>query len=192
MSTYTDIFDGVVAWTNRPSLVAETNLAIRQAVRTAHRAGTFPKDLCTLPLTVSTDQVQQIDLSSVAPDLRAIARVFPTDLDYEYKEVQVLDLFDNDGYARTDVFWLIGTNLMVRAAAPYSALSISYYRHPVLAPIENLSSWIAIEHQDLIILWAAATVLTFIGEQEIKTRVEQLAGGALRDLVSDSLFITAR
>jgi hypothetical protein len=192
MSTYSDIFDGVVAWTNRPSLVAETNLAIRQAVRSAHRAGTFPKDLGTVDLTVTTDQIQQIDLSSAVPDLRAIARVYPTDLDYEYKEVQVLDLFDNDGYARTDVFWLIGTNLMIRAAAPYSALSLCYYRNPVVSPIEDIDSWIARDHQDLVILWAAATVLTFIGEQEIKTRVEQLAGSALRDLVSESLFITSR
>jgi putative exporter of polyketide antibiotics len=193
MSLYTDIFAGVVTWTNRPDLTAETDLAIKQAIRTAHRAGSFPRDLQSAAITgLSLDQIQSIDLTTVAPDFRQVATLGPTGLDLQYNPILVTDLFDQDAYPRTDVFWGIGTAIMVRAAVPVAAMTLVYYKQPVVSPIADTTSWIADIHQDLIILWAAATVLSFIGEQEVKARVEALAKLAYSDLVEDSLEIVRR
>ena len=189
MTTYSGIFDDVVTWTNRPKLINETAMAIRQAVRSAHRAGVFYRDLVTVPIVgVSTaNAIQQIDLSAVAPNYRQLATLSPTGTDIYFSPVSIRDLLDHDGYPRTNVMYTVGTNLMVRPAAAYSDYTLIYNASPITSPIENLTSWIAVLHQDLIVLWAAATILTLVGEQEVKTRVEGLAKLAFDDLIADQL-----
>lgn len=188
MSTYTDIFDDVVRWTKRPLLINETNMAIRQALRSAHKAGSFYRDLVQVPITglSTSDAVQQIDLNTWAPNFRQIATFGPTGYDIRLEEVEIRDLFQ-DGYPKTNVFYGMGTYLMVRAEQPFADYTLTYYTYPVVSPIEGISSWIAVNHQELIVLWAAATILTLVGEQEIKTRVEGLAKIAYDDLISDNV-----
>jgi hypothetical protein len=162
MSLYTDIVAAVIQWTSRPDLTAETDLAIRQAVRSAHKAGTFYRDLATVSLTgLATDQIQAIDLSTAAPDYRKLAYVKPTNYDLKYEEVGVLDLFDQDKYLRSDVFYVVGNTLNIRAASPSSTITLVYYRNPTLTPLSALDSWIATNHQDLIVCWAAAAESLF-------------------------------
>lgn len=189
MTTYSDIFDDVVRWTNRPKLVTETAMAIRQAVRSAHRAGLFYRDLVTVQISgVSTaNPIQQIDLTAVAPNYRQLGTLTPTNSDIYFDSVSIRDVLDRDSYPRTNVMYVVGTNLMVRPASGYTDYTLTYYISPITVPIENLSSWIAILHSDLIVLWAAATILTLVGEQEVKTRVEGLAKLAFDDLISDQL-----
>lgn len=189
MSLYTDIVAGVNAWTNRPLMTAEIDIGIRQALRAAHRAGKFPRDLVEVVATgLSTTTVPQVvDLAVVAPLCRQIAQVKPTGVNLAYKEVLIGDLFDLDGFYRTDVFYGLGTQLLIRPGAAYSSATITYYKHPVVSPIASIDSWIGTDHQDLIVCWAAASVLAAMGEQEIKARVEALAGILLQQLVADSL-----
>lgn len=192
MSLYTDIQAEVFLWTNRSDLVAETDAAIKSAVRTAHCAGLFFRDMVQLNLTGqdTSATVQQIDLSSVAPNCRGIVTVKPTNADLEYSGVQVTDLFDRDGYSRTNVYWGLGTYLMIRPAAPSPDISIVYTKAPTVTPVTAIDSWIASMYSDLISLLAAASVLAVVGEQEVKTRVENLAGIVMRELIADNLAIT--
>lgn len=193
MSIYTDIRDGVFTWTNRSDLVAETDSAIRQAIRTAHRQGSFWRDLVTLNLTAQpVTAIQSIDLSVSAPNFRQLQAAGPTGSDLQYSVVDISDLFDQDRYPRSDICYGLGTTLIIRAAAPSAEITLTYWKNPVVTPLADTTSWIAELHQDLIILWAAATVLTFIGEQEIKQRVEALAKLAMQDLIEDSLSIVRR
>lgn len=189
---YTSIFAGVLNWTNKPHLVAETNLAIRNAIRFAHKSGKFWRDLVTVPITgIAIAEVQQIDLSAYS-DFRQLATLQSPLSIPPMRAVDVLDLYDLDGYLKTDVCWGLGNTLNVRAATPSDSYTLTYFRQPVVAPIEDVATWICTNHEDLIILWAAATVLALVGEQEIKTRVEGLARLALQDLQSDELELVGR
>lgn len=191
MSIYSEIVAGVVAWTNRPEATAEIDLAIRQAVRAAHNSGKFFKDLNTLSVTgLTTSQIQTIDLASSAPLYRRLATVKPTGYDVEYKETDILNLFDNDRFPRTDVYWLVGNTLTIRAAAAVPDITVTYYKNPTTSPISSLDSWIGNEYQDLIICWAAATILNLVGEQEIKVRAEAIAAVGLRDLLANNLTVS--
>lgn len=194
MALYDEILADVLGWTNKPAMVNETDMAIRQAVRTAHKSAKFWRDLVVQPVAglSVTDQIQQVDLVSSCPRFRQLAYVKPTGEDRTYKAVEVLDLFDPDGYARTDVCYGIGNMLMIRPAAAVTDIEICYYAYPVVSPLSALSSWIAENHTDLIVLWAAATVLSLVGEQEIKTRVEGLAKLAYDDLIQDGLELQGR
>ena len=193
MSLYQDIFDAVVTWTSRPKMVAETNLAISQAVRKAHRAGMFPRDLAVTTLSgvpTNAEGLQVIDLSASVPNYRQLAYVKPSGQQRRYTAVGITDLFDQDKYYRTDVFYIVGANLVIRPAGAADSVDICFYTLPNTSPITALDSWIAVLHPDLIVLWAAATVLALVGEQEIKQRVELLVKPAYTDLIAESLLAT--
>jgi hypothetical protein len=193
MTIYTDIRDAVFGWTNRPLMTAETDLAIGRAVRAAHKQGAFYRDLVITNVTgLALDAVQQIDLSTTIPLYRQIAMVKPTDVELRYNPAEITDLFDQDNYYKRDIYYGVGNYLMVRANTPVADLDIYSYNYPVTSPIASLTSWIAELHQDLIVLEATATVLTMIGEQEIKERVQLLAREALQDLIDDSATMVRR
>lgn len=192
MSIYTDIRDGVFEFTNRTDLTAETDAAIRQAVRTAHKAGSFWRDLVELNLTGqdTTEALQTIDLSVSAPSFKQLAHIGPTDSNVRYTPVDIKDLLDPEYKVfKTDVCYGMGTNLVIRPAAASEDITMVYWAFPTVSPIADLDSWIASKFPDLIICWASATVLTLIGEQEIKTRVEALAKLEYQALIADNLQI---
>jgi len=192
VTTYTDIRDSVFAYTNRTDLVAETDAAIRQAVRTAHKAGSFWRDLVSLDLTGqdTSEPLQIIDLATAAPDFKQLAHIGPTSGVGFYDPVDIKDLLE-PGFNtyKTDVCYGIGTNLIIRPATAVENLTMVYWKFPVVSPIADLNSWIAVMFPDLIICWAAATVLTLIDEQAVKTRVEALAKMEYQSLIADNLQI---
>jgi len=193
MSAYSDIRDEVFGFTNRSDLAAETDFAIKQAIRAAHKLGTFWRDLVKLELTsLATDQLQSLDMSTLAPDFKQVAIIGPTGQDLQYEPIQITELYDQDRYARTDVYYGIGTNLMIRAANPASELTLVYYKLPNINPISSTTSWIAEMYPDLISLWASATILNMVGEQEVRQRVESLAGIAVKGLIEDNTTIVRR
>jgi hypothetical protein len=191
MSLYTDIVAEVLAITNRPTQTSLTDMSIRQAVLQAHRSGKWVRDLVTVTVTGLSTAVtpQVIDLSVATPRLRRIAAVKPTGYDLEYSEALVDDLFDHDKYPRKDIYWGIGTSMYLRPQVAVASVDITFFQHPTIltAPIATLDDWIAEEHKDLIVCWAAANVLATVGEQEIKTRYETLAATLLVALRSEAL-----
>lgn len=193
MSLYTDIQSAVFVWTNRPKLIAETDLAIKQALRTAHKAGSFYRDLVELVLTLQpTTTIQQLDMSVLAPRYRQLAYVKPTGADLIYKPITIQELMDQDGYFKTDIYYGVGQYLNIRANSPSADLTLCYYQYPTTNPIASIDSWIAEFHQDLIVLWASASILALIGETEVKTRVEALARIEFQRLIEDSTTIERR
>lgn len=193
MSLYTDIRDDVFVWTNRPYLAADTDIAILQALRAAHRAALFWRDIVEVDLPAQAVQtVQQIDIAANTTRFKQVAYIKPTGVDKHYKPVDITDLMDDYQAYKLDVFYGMGQYLMIRAAVPVADLTLAYYQAPLVTPIENIDSWIAEYHQDLIVLWAASTILGFVGEQEIKGRVDGMAGLARTNLIAEALQIQGR
>jgi hypothetical protein len=163
------------------------------ALRTAHKSGKYWRDLSTTNLlNISTaTAVQQVALTDAA-GFRQVATLKYKDEDRYLNSVAVDDLVDLDGYVRSDVYWGMGAYLNIRAYSPVSAYTLTYYRWPSTTDASTVFSWILDDHEDLIVLLAASTVLGMLGEQEIKSRVDQLAGLAMADLQQDGLEIYGR
>lgn len=194
MATWDDLKTDVFTWTNRSDLVAETELALRQAIRTAHRQGKFWQDMTTTVLAgLPVDQpVQQIDIATDLPRFKQIAYVKSGYQDKYYSEAVAADLLDSDQYVRTNVYWGIGTILNIRGAAPEDLLEIAYYRQPITTPPASIDDWLLADYKDVVVLFAAGTVLGIIGEQEIKQRVDSLLLIEVAGLVQDQTEITGR
>jgi hypothetical protein len=178
-------------------MIAETDAALRTAIRTVHKSGKFWKDLVIVNaggLSVAS-QLQTISLSTVHPRIRQLAYVKKVDTEEYLDPVTIEDQLDHNRMQRQNIFYGVGSNLMIRAASPATDYEIAAYTYPDLAFAGNGTSstdWIYDEYQELVVLWAAGTVLSLIGEQEIKSRVDQLAQVMFVDLVQDNLEVVGR
>jgi hypothetical protein len=193
MALWDDLFADVVTWTNKPALQAETTIALRQAIRAAHKSGKYWKDLATVQLTgLPADQVQHVDIATNFPQFRQVAYIKYAGTDRWLKPLAVDDLVDEWDNPRTGVYYGIGTDLVLRPEMPTEDYEVCYYKLPIVSPAAQVNTWIGIEHPEVIVLWAASTILALHGEQEIKSRVDQLFVIALQDLQSDNIEIVGR
>jgi len=192
MATWAELQADVFTWTNRPLLVAETQLALRNAIRMAHRQGKFWRDLTVVPVASVQSQTQTIILTDTCPRMRQLAYVKDVGNDNFLSEASITDLLDSDGFHKSDIYWGVGDNLNIRSAYGATSYEIAYYRQPVTTPPESIGDWLLNDYFDVVVLLAAATILGSIGEQEIKQRVDALLLVAMADMVSDQLEVTGR
>ena len=197
MPTLVQLQAEVYSWTNRPTMSAETTLALRQAIRAAHKAGKFWRDLAVVQVTgLALDALQIVDIATqVHARMRQVAYVKVPDTELYLDPVTIEDQLDHNRLQKQDIYYGLGGSLAIRAAAPVAAYDIAVYTYPDVAFLSNTANstdWIFNEHQDFVVLHAASTVLALIGEQEIKSRVDQLMAGALADLRSDNIEVYGR
>ena len=199
MPTWAQLRTGVYDWTNRPTMQAATDAALKTALRAAHRSGKYWRDsvVQTIDTPVTADGLQVFSLTTlpVGSKLRQAATLTDTARLNRLEPVLLDDLFDYDGLQKTNIFWGVGTNLYIRAAAQQTQYELTYYRQTDLAFKDdgsNSTDWLLADHDDVVILMAAATVLASIGEQEIKSRVDQMLAIALADLQQDNLEMVGR
>jgi hypothetical protein len=192
MATWDDLKTDVITWTNKPTRVAETELALRQAIRKAHRLGKFWRDLVILPVTLPADPVQSLSIADDLPRFRQIGYVNVKDTDIYFDPAETLDLLDNDKNPRLDVYYAIGEQLYIRPSQAYTQYEIAYYRQPVTTPPESIDDWLLADYRDVVVLLAASTVLGVMGEQEIKRTVDGLLAISAADLVADNIEIKGR
>lgn len=212
MALWDDAFAEVLTWTNKPALIAETTLALRQAIRTAHRTRKFYKDLVTSPAVVPDpvgsaalddwNGIQTIALPDVTTRYRQLKSVaYPiignagaVSQPPPLVEVEADDLFDADKYWKKDVYWVVGATLNIRASVPQDTYDILYYQQPITTPTVSVDSWILADenYREVPVLMAASTVLAILGEQEIKSRVDQLLAISISTLIADNVEATGR
>lgn len=193
MPLWDDLKQEVYDHTKRPDRVAETEFALKNAIRTAHKSGKYWRDLTTASVAPTVEVVQQIDLTNNCPRFRQLAYLKSGTLDKYYEPVTINDLLDSDNYVKLDICWGHGDKLMVRSSTPEESYTVGYYQYPDLSnPSVTLSSWILDHHRELVTIWAAVKVLSILGEQEMKQSLEKLAAIAFADLQQDNLEIHGR
>lgn len=192
MALWDELIAEAVVLTKRPDLVNYGNLALRQAIRMAHKSGKYWRDLVELTVSPAVQTVQEIDLAAETTRFRQVAYLRSGTTDKWYDPITVDDLIDADRYPRQDVYYGFGDKIMIRSRGPEESYRLAYYQYPVVSPTSSFASWIADEHRDLLVLWTAMTILGTVGETEIRGTLEKLALIALADLQGDSLEIIGR
>lgn len=190
MSAYSDCYALCVELTNRKAMQALTDAQIRAAIQNAHRSGTFARDLKSVQISgLSTSSpIQEIELSSNCPRLRQIRAIRPEAfIDAWYEAADIRTLLDHDGFAKLDVWWQVGTTLSIRASSPSESVRVLYFDYPNLSDLNVSEDWILVNHTDLIAHRAAAAILSSVGEQEARQRVDAFAKELLVNLIAESV-----
>ena len=163
----------VMTVTKRPSLVAETNLAVRAATLKAHQYDDWIKDFSEFSIQFTTsDFFQALDYKSVIPLWRkprylrkydyTVAPGVPG-LFFEYIEPEkVVDEYRVD---RQDIYYVAGLNVQIRSSTQFQYMLLGCYLNPDTT-ITGYSSWIANDHPFSIVYEAAAIVFKMVGMDE--------------------------
>lgn len=197
MADFDYLVSQVILITNRPELVAETQLAVRSATLQLHRSDFFAKDLTEMTLQFNTaNYLQQIAYRELFPRYRALSylrkynpnyNASPNVIDlqalyYENgmgKEFEIItpdQIFDSYATQRSDVCYVAGETINVRSSTKDTYAVIGVYQSPDVSTPENYKSWIADESEFSIIYLAASIIFgTVMGNTSKLNSAAQLS-----------------
>lgn len=178
MSIFTDLCNEVYTLTNRPDLVAETNMAVRAATLKAHQQDFFYKDLFETGITFSTsDYVQALEYRNVLPKFRSLKYIRKTDSagvpGAFLNVITPAMVLDKYGTTREDVCYAAGELIQLKSSTSLQYILLGCYLNPVVTETDY-NSWIALDHPFAIVYEAAATVYKAIGQDDQATMFKRL------------------
>jgi len=180
MSLFSDTIAEVYTLTNRPDLVAETILAVRQATLSAHRSDYYFRDITEAVITPTPASVFQFDIPTWFPRWRAFSYIRPYDTltgslaSYLVDFLKPEAIFDEYLIEKQNVAYVAGTNLNVKMQANVGGFIVGYYQNPVLIPEANYNSWVATDHNSIVVIDAAIRVLAAIGYEQAASILRKL------------------
>lgn len=157
--------------TNRPDLVAETNLAVKAATLKAHQADDWIKDFQEFSIQFSSSEFYQtLDYKNVVPlwrkpkYIRKYDAVYSTPADF-LTYIDPEKVIDSYGVDRLDIFYVAGANIQIRSSTKLQYILLGAYLNPTVTSL-GYSSWIADDHPFAIVYEAVATIFKTIGYDE--------------------------
>jgi len=181
MTTLTDLCDDVYTITNRPDLVAETQLAVRAATLKLHQSDFYFRDIFETSIQFDAEDFkQQFDVSSVVPLFRAlkyIRRYDPTGTGAAanfYEILSATNLLDSYKQDRVNVAYAAGAYVNINSSVKLQYALLGVYVNPNVTPA-NFSSWIADNHPFAIVFEAARLLFKQIGFDEMSATFDKLA-----------------
>ena len=176
MASLNSLMTDVFTITNRPDLIAETKLAVKQATLKMHHVDYFPKDLFETGISWNpADYVQSLAYKNIIPRwrtfkyLRKYQDSRPGDF---FQLLGVEETLDRYAINKDNICYIAGDQLEIRSSTQDTYMLIGCYLHPDITD-ESYSSWIADEHPFAIVFDAAATVFKMIGFDEQAAYLKQ-------------------
>jgi len=194
MTTFAELVTNVYALTNRPDLVSETELAVRNATLKMHKTDFYFKDIFETGIQFTeADYLQSLDYKALIPtwrSLKYIRKYDPVGLTAgKFMEVitteQVLDSYFQ---TKPDVVYGAGQVLQLRSSTKEAYYLLGCYRFPILTAL-NFSSWIADEQPSAIEREAARVIFKTIGYDEQASVYEKLIAEEIVLLKQDNILI---
>jgi len=177
MPAISDFYADVYTCTDREDLKKETLVALRRALRFCHYQSEYSFDVQVQPITASGDVINNVAL----PDRYRATVYLGTDSVQEpliLKEITPQAYFRSDVIMdKTDVYWVMGGSLNIRARSPYTTLNHYYLQVPDFS-----DSAIAINHKEYIVFKAAEYVLIMIDQVQKAQRFAAMAEELAVDL----------
>jgi len=168
--TLTELQQEVYTITNRPTLVAETLLAVRQATLALHQMDYWWKDLQETGISfTSSSYRQELDFRSILPLFRSLKYLRKSDSTGTagafFDVVQPESVLDSYGADRTNVCYAAGTSIEIKSSTEFQYAILGYYANPNIT-VAAYNSWIALDHPYAVVFKAAEIVFKMIGKSE--------------------------
>jgi len=169
--TFNELLEEVYALTNRRDLVAETKGAVKAATLKAHRTDYYSKDIFETGISFDTSEYRQsLDYINLISNFRAFKYLRlsddnATDSGPFIEVVTPEEVLDSYGINRTNIAYVAGRALEIRASVTFSKALLGCYVLPIIRE-EDYSSWIAEQCPYYIVYEAARVVFKAIGYDE--------------------------
>lgn len=168
--TLTELQQEVYTITNRPDLVAETLLAVRQSTLALHQGDYYWKDLKETGISFASSAFfQELAFRPIIPRFRALKFFRKAQADGSvgafFTLVQPESILDEYSRERSDVCYAAGDSIEIKSSTAFQYGVLGYYENPDIS-LTGYSSWIALDHPFAIITMAAERVFKMIGKSE--------------------------
>lgn len=182
MPSFRQLVSNTVTVTNRPDLLAETELAVRQAVLSYHHLDFFWRDKTTGIISVSTGgRARHAIPLTKFQGFRAAESIVPY---YAGTDTCAKPLAKATRMGQhTANYWLLaGNELIIHSATLTHQFQFTYWQNPTLMPEAAFSSWVADLYPDAVEDAACAKVFEMVRDPGVadryRARVGKKADGA--------------
>lgn len=168
---YSELLEEVRLITNRPDLVDETASAVRAATLKAHLSDYYSRDLYEEGVEFTgSSALQSLDLYKLISNFRTLKYFRRVDdaADTEGTFLQILtpeEIFDPYGVSRTDIAYVAGRILEIRAATPFQYGLLGCYVFPIVTEA-GYSSWVADLQPYAIVYEACRKIFAITGQKD--------------------------
>ena len=195
--TLTELMEEVYLITARPDLEAETKSAVKRATLKAHKSDYYDKDLYEQGIQFEeSSYIQTFDPHAQWNNFRTwkyFKRVTNPEAvnvaEYTTHPIDIIsvdELLDNYQAQRSDIAYIAGRNLEIRASVAFTKALVGIYALPIVTDTGYIS-WVAEQYPYVIIHEAARAVFAAIGKLEESREQRILAAEELVEMRSDSL-----
>ena len=182
--TYDELVAEVYNLTNRSDLSAETEAAVRAATLKAHQTDFYSKDIYETGIQFDTAAYrQQVDIITFISNFRALKYLKRVedetdDVGAFFNVITPEELLDSYGIARTDIGYIAGRSIEIRASVEFSKVLMGAYVLPIVRT-GAYASWVADMHPYYIIYEAARVIFKTIGYDEQSAQYNNLVAEEL-------------
>lgn len=169
MASLSSLISDVYTLTNRPDLVAETELAVKKATLKMHHVDFFKKDLFETGITWNpVAYIQSLEYKVIAPRWRKLSylRKYQDGVPgVFFSQLTPEESLDRYNVQKENICYLAGDMIEIRSDSQDLYMLLGAYLHPDITTT-GYSSWIADEHPYAIVFDAAASIFKAIGQDE--------------------------
>lgn len=169
--TFDELIEEVYIITGRRDLVAETKSAVKKSTLKGHKTDYYSKDIYEQGIQFDTaNHLQSLDLITFIPNFRTMKylRRVEDENDDVGKFIDIVSVDETlDAYEinRTDIAYIAGRVLEIRASVDFSKALLGCYVYPIVTE-ERYSSWLAEQFPFFIIHEASRLIFRSIGKLE--------------------------
>ena len=190
--TLTELIAEVYLITTRPDLDGMTKSAVKAATLKAHQSDYYSKDIFETGIQFDTaaftQQLDYINLFSNFRSFKYLRRVEDQndDMGTFFDIIAVDEVLDSYGRNRTDIAYVAGRVIEIRASVEFQFGLLGCYVNPIITDAGYLS-WVAEQHPYFIIHEAARQVFKAIGQMEESNGQRELVAEQLLALRASGL-----
>lgn len=194
MADFNSLVADVYTLTNRPDLVAETELAVKAATLKLHKRDNFPKDLFETGLIFDTlDYIQQIQYRDIIPKYRSLKYIRKFDATSNTPGIKFTlitpdEIFDQYNCQRKDVMYLAGDQIQILSSTQIDHALFGCYLFPTVDSAASYSSWIALEQPYAIVFEAAAQVYSILENDKASVKYRALANEEMIEVINNNIL----
>lgn len=195
MTTLAQLTADVYSLTNRPDMVAETNLAIRSATLTLHQREFYFRDLHETGIQFSSpNYIQSFEPKVILPFFRSIKYLRKYDSVGQTAGTVLTGItpdqvFDDYVIDYVNVYYSAGAEIQVKMDTQEQFMLFGCYLNPNVT-LDGYSSWIADDYPFAVVYMAAAQVFKTLGADNQANQYSALAANQLTILDTNNIVDT--